>query len=66
MVKTDTAKLARVAEDESARSLLQHKMVIFSRLESFGLDPQFAAHPEVNPEPVIVGEFKKHLFAAGL
>jgi hypothetical protein len=66
MVKTDATKLPRVVENESARRLLQHEMIVFPWLEALVFEAQFAAHSEVNPEPVIAREFEKHLFAVGL
>lgn len=66
MLKTDAPKLARVAENERARGLLQHEMIVSPWLEAAFFDAQFAAHSEVDPKPVIVREFEEHLFAVHL
>ena len=65
VMETDAPELPRVAENERARFLLQDEMVMFAGAKAGQLDPQFAAHPEVNPQPVITGETKEHLLAPG-
>jgi len=62
VMETDTPELPRVAEDERALFLLQDEMVMFAGAEAGRLDPQFAAHPEVDSQPVIT-ETKEHLLA---
>jgi hypothetical protein len=63
-MKSHSSKEARVAENESLPRLLQDKMVVFLRMESSGFRPQFAAHPEMNSNPIPRGEFEQHLLAA--
>ena len=61
-MKTDPSKLPRIAKNQRALLLLQDEMIVFPSAKSGGLDPQLAAHAEVNPEPVIAREDEEHLF----
>ena len=64
VLKTDTAKLARIGEDERAFSLMQDEMVIFARTKICGFDSRLSSHAEMNAEPVPVGKVEEHLFSA--
>src|SRR5438067_6919919 len=66
MMKSDTAKEARVAKNERAFRLMQNQMVVFFRTKAAGFDAQLAGHSEVNTEPVIARELEEHLFSPGL
>ncbi len=65
-MKTDPAKLPRVAEDERLFRLLQDKMIMFAGVKAGLFRAKVAAHPEVNPEPVVPGKDEQHLFSPGV
>ncbi len=74
--KTHLPELARIGEYQSAFSLIQNQMIVFTRLEVGRSDVRFTRHSEVDAEPapnvfaspgcfrVLIRKFKQHLFAA--
>ena len=60
-VKLHAAKHPRILEHERVLRGHEHKMIMFFRRVVRGLHEQFAAHTEVNPEPRITAETKRHL-----
>jgi hypothetical protein len=62
MMKSHSSKETRVPENKSLPRLLQDEMIVFLRVETGWFRPQFAAHPEMDPNPISAGEFKEHLF----
>ena len=64
MMKSHSAKETRIAENKSLLRLLQDEMIVFLWTEFGWLGPQFAAHPEMDPNPISGGKFEQHLLAA--
>jgi len=63
VLKTDTAKLPRVGEDERAFSLMQDEMIVFARSKVWRLNMRLAGHPEMNTEPIAPGKLEEHLLS---
>ena len=61
MMKSHSSKETRIAENKSLLRLLQDEVIVFLRAESGWLRPQFAAHPEMDPNPIPGGKFEQHL-----
>jgi hypothetical protein len=64
-MKSHSPKEPRIGENQRLPPLLQDEVVVFLRLESGRLRPQFAAHPQMEPNPIPGGEFEEHLFPSG-
>jgi hypothetical protein len=76
-MEPDATEQARVAKDERAFHLPQHKMIVLFGPEPGWLDPQFSSHAEVKADPApnvsaspdyfgaATGELEKHLFSPG-
>ena len=64
--KTNASKEPRVAKDERLLRLSEDQVIMFFDDESRRRDPQFSAHSEMNPEPVVAREFEEHLLPARL
>ena len=62
-LKKDAPELTRVAEHERLLFLAQDEMVVFEPDERRLLHPQFARHPQMQTEPRLFRETKKHLFS---
>ena len=62
VMKSHSSKKTRIAEDEGLLRLLQDEVIVFLRAKSGRLRPQFAAHPEMDPNPIPGGKFEQHLF----
>ena len=58
MMKSHSSKKTRIAENKSLLRLLQDEVIVFLRAESGSLGPQFAAHPEMDPNPIPGGKFQ--------
>jgi len=65
MMKSHSPKEPRIAENQGLPPLLQDEVIVFLRLESGPLRPQFATHPEMDPNPIPGGEFEQHLLPSG-
>ena len=65
-MKSHSSKETRVAQNKNLLPLFQDEMIVFLRAEPGWLGPQFAAHAEVNSNPVSAGKFEKHLLASGV
>lgn len=63
-MKSHAAKETRVPENKRLLRLLQNKMIVFLGAEAGWFRPQFAAHSEMDPNPISAGKFEKHLFPA--
>ena len=46
------SELPRIAENKREVLLAEDEVIVFAGFKICGLDPQFSAHSEVNPEPV--------------
>jgi hypothetical protein len=64
MMKSDSSKETRVPEDKSLLRLLQDKMIMSLGMEAGSFRAQFAAHPEMNSDPIPAGKFEEDLLAA--
>lgn len=64
-MKSHSPKEPRIAENQRLPPLLQDEMIMFLWLESGRLRPQFAAHPQMDPNPIPGREFEQHLFPSG-
>ena len=60
-----TSKEPRIGKNQRLLPLLQDEVIVFLRLESGPLRPQFAAHPQMKPNPFPCGEFEEHLLPSG-
>ena len=63
VVKTDPAKLPRVAEDERARFLPQDEVIVLFSTKISCFRPEFAAHSQMNSEPVVPRKHKQYLLS---
>lgn len=63
MMKSHSPKQTRIAQNKGLPRLLQDEVVVFLRAEPGWLRAQFAAHPEVDPNPIPAREFEEHLLA---
>jgi hypothetical protein len=61
MMKSNSPKETGIAQDQRLPCLLQDEMVVFLRAEHRWLGAQFAAHAEMDPNPISPGEFEQHL-----
>jgi hypothetical protein len=64
LMKSHSSKETRIAENKSLLRLLQDEVIVFLRAESGWLRAQFAAHPEMDPNPISGGKCEKHLLAS--
>jgi hypothetical protein len=62
MMKSHSSKEPRIAENQRLLPLLQDEVIMFLRAKSSRFRPQFAAHPEMDPNPIPGREFEQHLF----
>jgi hypothetical protein len=62
VMKSHSSKKTRIAENKNLSRLSQDEVIVFLRTESGRLRPQFAAHPEMDPNPIPGGKFEQHLF----
>ena len=58
LMKSHPPKEPRIGENQRLLPLLQDEVIVFLRLESGRLRPQFAAHPEMDPNPIPGREFE--------
>jgi hypothetical protein len=58
MMKSHSSKETGIAKNKSLLRLLQDEVIVVLRAESGWLDPQFAAHPEMDPNPIPGGKFE--------
>jgi hypothetical protein len=65
MMKSHSSKETGVAQNKSLPRLLQDEVIVFSWAESGWLGPQFAAHPEMDSNPISGGKFEQHLLPSG-
>ena len=63
MMKSHSSKQTRIAQSKGLPRLLQDEMIVLLRAKSGWLRPQFAAHPEMDPNPIPAGKFEEHLLA---
>ena len=61
MMKSHSSKETGILENKSLLRLLQDEMIVFPRVESGWLGPQFPAHPEMDSNPIPGGKFEEHL-----
>jgi len=66
MMKSHSSKQTRIAQNEGLSRLLQDKMIVFLRAKTGRLRAQFAAHAEMDPNPISAGELEEHLLAPGV
>ena len=64
MMKSHSSKETGILENKSLLRLVQDEMIMFPRVESGWLGPQFPAHPEMDSNPIPGGKFEKHLLAS--
>ncbi|MEY2489218.1 MAG: hypothetical protein QOC70_1160 [Verrucomicrobiota bacterium] len=62
-MKSHPSEETRIAKNKSPPRLLQDEVIVFLREESGWFGPQFAAHPEMDPNPIPAGEFEQHLLS---
>ena len=63
-MKSHSSKETGIAENKSLLRLLQDEVIVFLRAESGWLGPQFAAHPEMDSNPIPGGKFEQHLLSS--
>lgn len=66
MMEANMTELAGIGEDERALLLIQHKVVMFARLEIRRFDVRFSGHSKMNTEPIIAGSREQHLFSTSV
>ena len=64
VMKADSTKKARVAENECAFALTQNEVVVLPGVKIRWLNAHGAAHAEMEAEPVCARELEEHLFPA--
>jgi hypothetical protein len=64
-MKSNPAKLPRVAQNQRLTSLSQDQMVVLPGLKIGLLNSQVATHAKVDPKPALTRKDKEHLFSAG-
>ena len=64
LMKSHSSKEPGIAQNKSLPRLLQDEVIVFFRAESGWLGPQFATHPEMDPDPIPAGEFEQHLLSS--
>src|SRR5204862_6809580 len=65
LMKTDSPKLTRIAEDECAPAQEQHEMIVWAGDKTWPLDSQLAGHAQMHAQPPLARKSEQHLFAVG-
>jgi hypothetical protein len=66
VMKSNAAKEAGVAKNQSTFHLVKNKMIVLLWRKARRLNAQFSGHPEMNADPNAAGEFEEHLFSPRL
>ena len=61
LVKADATKLSGIGKDQRAYVLVQNEVIVLSGTKGRRFNPQFAAHAEMDSNPIPGGEFEQHL-----
>jgi hypothetical protein len=60
-MKSHSSEQTRIAQNKGLPLLLQDKVIVFLRAEPCWFRAQFAAHAEVDSNPVSSGKLEQHL-----